>query len=87
MKEIFSDTSKVILQLAGFRVRRLKPVPTEICITKTFSIDLLFETRSKIFQVEIQSHKDPSLARRMFEITLQLILSRGMSSKKELGVG
>ena len=67
MKNIFSRTTKTILALAGFKVSRLKPVPTEIRITKRFQVDMLFETHNEIFHIEIQNHPDPSLPERMFE--------------------
>ena len=68
LKNLFSETAKVILALAGIKEKgRLKPLPTEINITKTLRIDMLLESPSKIYQIEIHGYHDPKLPRKMFE--------------------
>ena len=69
LKRIFSETAKVILALARIKEKRLrlKPLPTEIHITKTMRADMLFESPRKIYHIEIHGYRDLSLPRKMFE--------------------
>lgn len=65
LKNLFSETAKVILALAGIKDEKLKPLPTEIHITKTMRADILLESTNKIYQIEIHGYHDPTLPRKM----------------------
>ena len=83
LKNLFSETAKVILALAGIKESRLKPLPTEIHITKTFRIDMLFESPRKIYQIEIHGYRDPKLPRKMFEYYFAIDLKQREEFRKK----
>ncbi len=83
LKNLFSETAKVILALAGIKEKRLKPLPTEINITKTFRIDMLLESPHKIYQIEIHGYKDPKLPRKMFEYYFAIDINQREELRKK----
>ena len=84
LKNLFSETAKVILALAGIKEKgKLKLLPTEINITKTFRIDILLESTSKIYQIEIHGYKDPSLPRKLFEYYFAIDMKQRQELRKK----
>ncbi len=69
LKEIFTNSLRAILSLVGVpprEVKEIRPLPTEIRITKTLRLDLLTEIPKFIVHFEVQNFPDPRLPRRMF---------------------